>query len=98
MREKGARLTAYVVLQSARRLADELAGRAATSAASRKLRGVVDAHNGVVLPSTTPAEHGDSVFTTVQVPDMDRANKLATALREMPGIEAAYAKPAEELP
>jgi hypothetical protein len=51
-----------------------------------------------VLPATTPAELGDSVFTTIQVLDMDRANKLATALRTMPGIEAAYAKPAEELP
>jgi hypothetical protein len=98
MHAKGASLTAYVVLQSARRLADELAGRAATSAASRKLRGMVAAHNGVVLPATTPAELGDSVFTTIQVLDMDRANKLATALRTMPGIEAAYAKPAEELP
>jgi hypothetical protein len=90
-------LTAYVVLQSARRLADELAGRA-TSAGGGGLRRIVEAHNGVVLPSPTPAGSGDSVFTTIQVPDMDRAKKLATALRGTPGIEAAYAKPAEELP
>jgi hypothetical protein len=98
MRAKGARLTAYVVLQTARRLADEVAGRAGTSAASRKLRGIVEAHKGVVLPLTTPAERADSVFTTVEVQDLDRANKLASALRNLPGIEAAYAKPAEEPP
>src|SRR5688572_21078361 len=100
MPAKGARLSAYVVLKSARRLADEVGGRAATSSASRKLHGIVERHDGVVLPSTTPAaeERGDSVFTTVEVPDMDRANKLAGALRNMPGIEAAYAKPGEELP
>jgi hypothetical protein len=100
MRAKGASLTAYVVLKCAQRLADEVAGRAAASSASRKIRGIVEKHGGVVLPSTTPAgeERGDSVFTTVQVADMDRANKLARALRNMPGIEAAYAKPGEELP
>lgn len=97
MRAKGTRLSAYVVLQTGRRLADELAGRAG-SVASRKLRGIIETHKGVVLPSTTPAERGDSVFLTVEVQDLDRANKLASALRNMPGIEAAYAKPAEELP
>src|SRR5262245_16863602 len=100
MRAIGARLSAYVVLKTARRLADEVAGSAGASSASRKVRGVVETHDGVVLPSITPAaeERGDSVFTTVEVPDIDRANKLATALRNMPGIEAAYAKPREELP
>jgi hypothetical protein len=100
LQAKEASLAAYVVLKSARRLADEVVGRAATSSASRKLRGIVKTHDGVVLPSTTPAagERGDSVFTTVEVPDIDRANKLAEALRNVPGIEAAYAKPGEELP
>ena len=91
-------MTAYVVLQTPRRLADQLAGRAGASAASRKIRGIIETHGGVVLPSTTPAEGGDSVFTIVEVQDLDRANKLASALRNMPGIEAAYVKPAEEPP
>jgi hypothetical protein len=35
---------------------------------------------------------------SISVPDMARANELASALREVEGVEAAYAKPGEELP
>ena len=35
---------------------------------------------------------------TIACRDMACADKLATALREMDGIETAYAKPGEELP
>lgn len=87
-----------MVLQSARRLADQIAGRAAPSGTGPKVRAIIDAHKGVVLPATTPAEAGDSVFTTIEVEDMDRASKLAAALRNIAGIEAVYAKPAEEPP
>jgi hypothetical protein len=50
----------------------------------------------------SPAPRGaDDAFTssaTIAVPDMARADKLATALRGLDGIETAYAKPGEELP
>jgi len=34
----------------------------------------------------------------ITVPDMDRANALANALRDLDGVEPAYSKPGEELP
>jgi hypothetical protein len=35
---------------------------------------------------------------TISVPDMPGANELAAALRRIEGVDAAYAKPGEELP
>jgi hypothetical protein len=44
------------------------------------------------------ARDAPSESTTITVPDMARADKLAAALRELKGIATAYAKPGEELP
>jgi hypothetical protein len=63
----------------------------------RKLQRVVEQHNGVLL-STEPEARGNEATLTVTVPDMTQASALASALRGTEGIEAAYAKPGEELP
>jgi hypothetical protein len=87
-------LPAYVVVQVAR-------GRSGGQAlASPKLKRLLAEHDAVVLhtPDATSAEGTDSPFTTIAVPDMGRANTLASALRELDGIESAYAKPGDELP
>jgi len=52
----------------------------------------------VVPPVRNTARDAPSESTTITVPDMARAHKLAAALRDMEGIAAAYAKPGEELP
>ena len=57
-------------------------------------------HDAVVLPPTDFATDagGEAPYTTIEVPDMGSANRLAAALRDMTGVESAYAKPGEELP
>jgi hypothetical protein len=93
-------LTAYVLVQCKRRLADELVGSAATTARGRAIHQNIQAQHGTVLPSATPAtgQSDESVFVTIEVSDFDRAGDLAATLRAMPGIEAAYPKPGEALP
>jgi hypothetical protein len=92
-------LTAYVIVQCERRLADELTGNAAASTRSRAIHEPIEKHRGQVLPSATPAGQGSgSVFMTIEVADYERASALASALRDVPGIEAAYPKPGEALP
>ena len=49
-------------------------------------------------PESKTATDETSTCATIAVPDMARAAKLAAALRDMSGIETAYAKPGEELP
>ena len=65
--------------------------------AARMKRLVAD-HDGQL--SLNPSEPGVSPpsVATITVPDMDRANALADALRDLDGVEAAYSKPGEELP
>jgi hypothetical protein len=92
-------LTAYVIMQCERHLADELTGSAAASARSQAIRQRIEKHRGTVLPSATPAGGGyGSVFVTIEVADYERASALASVLRDVPGIEAAYPKPGEALP
>jgi hypothetical protein len=92
-------MSVYVVAQLAPRLRDEVAGRAVVSTAARNLRKVLAEHDAVVLPRETPAaEAGEAPYVTIQVPDMERANGLAAALRKIKGVETAYVKPGEELP
>jgi hypothetical protein len=89
-------MPAYVVVQVARH-----GGKSGGQAlASPKLKRLLAEHDAVVLPTpdATGAAGGESPFTTIAVPDMGRANTLASALREMDEIESAYAKPGDELP
>jgi len=93
-------VSAYVVVQlapagPARRMRGERAEHAAL--AHRKVKQLLTEHGAELLDTEAPASAGD-VFATIAVPDMGCAQKLAAALRELDGIETAYAKPAEELP
>jgi hypothetical protein len=78
----------------------ELTARSARSPEGRKLKRILEQHGAVVLPSPESAADAGGVlpYTTLRVPDMDSANRLAEALRELDGVESAYAKPGEELP
>ena len=93
-------MTAYVIVQCKRHLADELVRSGAASAEGKPIHRAIRAQHGTVLPSVTPAtgQSTDSVFVTIEVSDFDRAGELAATLRAMPGIEAAYPKPGEALP
>jgi hypothetical protein len=78
----------------------ELSARSAHTPEGRKLKKILEQHNAVVLPSLeSAAEEGSAVpYTTLEVPDMASANRLASELRGLSGVESAYAKPGEELP
>ena len=97
-RTQGRIVAAYVVAELAHRLRGELDGHAAVSPAGRTLRKILAEHDAVVLPSSVSADDDAFPYTTIEVPDMERANSLATALRAVDGVENAYAKPGEELP
>lgn len=93
-------MAAYVVAQLPPALSRELSARSAHSPEGRKLKRILEQHHATVLPSPeSTAEEGGAVpYTTIEVPDMASANRLATALRDLGGVESAYAKPGEELP
>jgi len=93
-------VAAYVIAQLPSAMRRGLASRSSRSSDVRKLKRMLAEHGGVVLPSTasTADEGGGAPYTTIEVPDMASANHLATALRDMDGVESAYAKPGEELP
>jgi len=93
-------VSAYVVVQLARTgPAKQMRGERVEhpALAHRKVKQLLTEHGGELLDTGAPASAGD-VFATIAVPDMACARKLAAALREVDGIETAYAKPAEELP
>ena len=73
-------------------------GKAATRPVTDRLKRLVADHDGQL--SLTPSAPGTSPPATamITVPDMDRANALADALRDLDGVETAYSKPGEELP
>jgi hypothetical protein len=93
-------VTAYVVAQLPSAVRRDLAAPSARSAKARTLKKILAQHYGVVLPSSDlAADAGDELpYTTIEVPDMASAQRLATALRDVEGVESAYAKPGEELP
>ena len=93
-------MAAYVVAQLPLAMSRELSARSARTPEGRKLKKVLEQHDAVVLPSHEFAvdEGGAIPYTTLEVPDMASANRLAAALRDMDGVESAYAKPGEELP
>ena len=91
-----------------RLLVDDYRSRAGlTEVGSKRTRGALTQHRvkrlliehgAEVIPSPQSKAAYDETCATIAVPDMAHADKLAAALREMDGIETAYAKPAEELP
>ena len=85
---------AYVVVQ----LAPIRGARPALT--RRDVKRLLSEHEAelIVSPARKTVRDAPSESATIAVPDMARANKLAAALRDMEGIEAAYAKPGEELP
>lgn len=90
---------AYVVVELEGRRGDEVGRRAATTPVPRKLERILKKHDAVLLPSSpSSGERGASAHLTIQVPDMESANRLATVLRATAGVKTAYAKPGEELP
>lgn len=66
----------------------------------RDVKRLLTEHDGELIASPAPRGADDALTSsaTIAVPDMARADKLATALRGLDGIETAYAKPGEELP
>ena len=93
-------MPAYVVVQlvpsrGAHRARDE-----SPLKARRDVTRLLSEHGGELIVSSVRDTAGDapSLSATITVPDMACADKLATALRGLDGIETAYAKPGEELP
>lgn len=95
-------MSAYVVvhLASTRRAKRTHGEHAALT--HHKVKRLLTEHGAELVTSpdatTATAEPSASASATIAVPDMARADKLAAALREVEGIETAYAKPGEELP
>jgi hypothetical protein len=93
---------AYVVVQlaptrSAQRMRGERVEHPAL--AHHRVKQLLKEHGAELLGTEGPTAGRDEVASaTIGVPDMACAQKLAAALREVDGIETAYAKPAEELP
>ena len=73
-------------------------GKTAAPPVTARVKRLVADHDGQL--SLTPSEPGTSPpsMAMITVPDMDRANALANALRDLDGVETAYSKPGEELP
>ena len=88
-------MTAYVIVVPATRTGQE----AVALPASADFRKTLARHGAVALPSPAAAQaSGKPGNLTIQAPDMEQADRLAAVLRDMEGIETAYAKPGEELP
>jgi len=73
-------------------------GKTAAPPVTARVKRLVADHGGQL--SLTSSEPGISPpsMAMITVPDMDRANALANALRDLDGVETAYSKPGEELP
>jgi hypothetical protein len=93
-------MPAYVVVQVARARARRPARGGAPALTGTGLKQVLTEHDATLLPGPEggSAEGEAPEFMTIAVPDMERANRLAAALRGMDGVATAYAKPGEELP
>jgi hypothetical protein len=91
-------VSAYVVVEltPASRAKDTRGKHAAL--AHHKVKRLLTEHCAEIISSQDSKTATSETSATIAVPDMARADKLAAALREMDGIETAYAKPAEELP
>ena len=99
-------MSAYVVVHLAptRRIKQTRGRPAAHSKGSNddalahdKVKRLLAEHGAEVIPSSGANAVGDE-SATIACRDMACADRLAAALREMDGVETAYAKPGEELP
>ena len=95
-------MPAYVVVQLApTRASKRMRGERVEhpALAHRKVRQLLAEHGAELLGTEqAPLTRDETASATIAVSDMACAQNLAAALREMDGIETAYAKPAEELP
>jgi hypothetical protein len=90
-------LSAYVIVQFGHPLPRTSRGTKA-GLDVRQINRLIARSGGLTLGTqdASTVEAGGSI--TISVPDMARANELAGALQKIEGVEAAYAKPGEELP
>ena len=100
-------MSAYVVVQLVQtRRATRTRGKHATLSHDRQLsvlahhdvKRLLDEHGAEVVSSPESKAAGEATSATICVADMACADRLAAALRQLDGIETAYAKPGEELP
>lgn len=89
-------MPAYVVVQVAGAHGKESSSANEAALKSKEVERVLASHNAVVVPTPELIKGQASPFATVEVSDIEEAHKLAHDLRELSGIEAAYAKPGEE--
>lgn len=91
-------MSAYVVVQLTTESPAKRTRGEHAALTHHKVKQLLLEHGAVVISSRESKAATTETSATITVPDMARADKLAAALREMDGIETAYAKPAEELP
>ena len=93
-------MPAYVVLELAPSPRPRAARGQAAPLSRADVQRLLKQHQATLLPaSAPPAGAADpTIYTTIAVPDMARAQALADALREIDGVASAYAKPGEALP
>lgn len=71
--------------------------RSGDTAAASELLNAISAH-GAKIGSPTGSVGEASLYYTIENIDAERSGALTRALGAIPGVEAAYAKPADELP
>ena len=92
-------MPAYVIVQWAPGSRMPSARTRGNARRVREFKRLLERHHAAVLPQASPHDDGDTgAAATIQVSDMATANELAAALRDLEGVESAYAKPAEEPP
>jgi hypothetical protein len=90
---------AYVIVQWAPGTRMPSARARGDARGVREFNRLLKRHHGAVLPQASQHDDGETgAAATIQVSDMATANELAAALRDLEGVESAYAKPAEEPP
>lgn len=90
-------MSAYVVVQFEHTL-PTTSRRAKAGPDLRQIKRLIARSGGLAMGTQDPKAPEAGGSMAISVPDMARANELASALREVKGVEAAYAKPGEELP
>lgn len=65
----------------------------------RRIAPIVERHGGALRPGSSEApQSSGGVSLSAEAPDFEAARRLADALRDIPGVAAAYPKPPEALP
>jgi hypothetical protein len=88
-----------VTVQVSPRAAKGLRDPASATPEAEELRGRVE-QLGLSLQEMHPGTEDPALaeFLIIEVPDPQTGERVATALRDCPGVEAAYMKPSDELP